>query len=340
MNRTSLLLIMSFVILFTACSQVPVFTPISQTASVSTAYVSTVVPSIITPFPPDYTPPPTAVPPSPTPIPTLSQGFSPTELKYRLLEEFPNFFFCDPDYYPIAREDETTLALQHFPEIQANPEEFDVILSHNNVPVSSSYTDTQKLLIYQEHKKLAAIHLELVDSLYRFQLKSLETQEAGELITGTIDGQGNISVEQRTPSIATCPICLAHGTLIDTPSGRIPIQDLRLGMLVWTVDRAGLRVAKPVLMIGKTVVPITHKVVHLILDDGRQLWVSPGHPAADGRPVGWLHVGDSLDGATVASTELVSYSSDATYDLLPAGDTHFYWADGILLASTLTDNSR
>jgi hypothetical protein len=163
----------------------------------------------------------------------------------------------------------------------------------------------------------------------------LSAPDQGELVAGAIDGTGEITIERREPVIAACPICLAEGSLIDTPAGPVPVQELRLGMLVWTAQRAGGRVAKPVLQIGSTSVPSTHQVVHLVMEDGRQLWVSPGHPSAAGRAVGQLQVGDRLDAGIIRSALLVSYSSYATYDLLPAGETGFYWANGILLASTL-----
>jgi hypothetical protein len=96
-------------------------------------------------------------------------------------------------------------------------------------------------------------------------------------------------------------------------------------------------VAQPLIRIGKTVLPASHRFVHLVLDDGRQLWVSPGHPTVDGRRAGQLHTGDPLDGSAIRSAELLPYPSDATYDLLPAGDTGFYWANGILFASSLNN---
>jgi len=37
----------------------------------------------------------------------------------------------------------------------------------------------------------------------------------------------------------------------------------------------------------------------------------------------------------VVRADLVPYAGSATYDLLPAGPTTTYWANGILLASTL-----
>ena len=345
MTRLTLLLALCLVTVLAACvpaapGAIPaaVTTPTAAAFSVATAEVSTVMPVLITSLPSDYTPPPTSVPPTLTPILPLSAGFGPSELKYRLLAQFPDLFFCDPDYYPVARADEADLARQHFPELQANPEEFNTILSHNNLAVLPTYNDEQKQLIYSEHKKLAAIIFELVGDSYHFQLQVLENKSQGELVTGVINGKGEISVKQRTPTIATCPICLAEGTLIDTPAGPIQVQNLRLGMLVWTEERAGGRVAKPVLQIGKTVVPSTHQIVHLMLEDGRELWVSPGHPAADGRRVGQLHLGDQLDDGIIRSAMLVWYTSYATYDLLPAGETGFYWANAILLASTLKDS--
>ena len=81
--------------------------------------------------------------------------------------------------------------------------------------------------------------------------------------------------------------------------------------------------------------PPIHQMVHLVLADRRELLVSPGHLTGDGRQAGNLRIGDALDGSTVASWELVPYAGGRTYDLLPAGATGFYWANGILMASTL-----
>lgn len=311
--------------------------PIEMTGYVITAEVGTVEPEFGTGEPPGQG---TVVYPTPTPIPPLPGGLGPTELKYRVLAEFPDFFFCDPDYYPVAREDEMVLARQRFPELQANSEEFNTILAHNNLTGTTSFSDEQMLLIYREHKRLAALFFEVTEAGYRFQIMSAKTEGNGELITGVIDAQGAITVLQRDPSIATCPICLAAGTLIETPDGPIPVQNVRPGMLVWTLDRDGRRVAQPVLRVGSTVVPASHQVVELALSDGRLLRVSPGHPTADGRTAGQLQPGDWLDGARIVAAQRIRYTGYATYDLLPAGETGFYWANGILIASTLGSGSR
>ena len=132
-----------------------------------------------------------------------------------------------------------------------------------------------------------------------------------------------------------CPICLAGNSLIDTPSGLIPVKDLQVGMLIWTTDKAGYRISGIVTKTSKVPVPPTHQMVHLVLKDGRELFVSPKHPTVDGRAVGELAPSDVYNGVSVVSTERVPYDEKATYDILPSGDTGFYWANGILMGSTL-----
>jgi len=123
--------------------------------------------------------------------------------------------------------------------------------------------------------------------------------------------------------------------LIDTPSGLVRVKEMPVGMPIWTVNAEGYRVPVIVLKTSKTSAPPTHEVVHLALDDGRELFVSPGHPTIDGRTVGNIAVGERYGGATVVSVARIPYSEGATYDVLPSGETGFYWANGILLGSTL-----
>jgi hypothetical protein len=328
---------MILVVLLSACA--PIIpgsgesTPVESTPIEITAIVSTVIAETAGP-PPTEGPSPTPAPP--TPIPTISSStLSPTELKYRILQQFPDFFFCDPDYYPIAREDEMVLAQQRFPELQANQEEFQTILNHNGLGGQSTFTDEQKLLIYRGHKKLAAIFFELVGDKYQFQIQTGMEGQQGFIIKGTIDGNGSIEILQQDPSFPTCPICLAAGTRIDTPQGPVAVEDLRVGSPVWTMNASGERLPATILKTIHVNVPARHQMVHIVLSDGRELWVSPGHPTADGRALGNLKIGDFLDGARVTLLERLTYEGFATYDLLPSGDTGFYWADGILMGSTL-----
>jgi hypothetical protein len=308
-------------------------TPVGPTPFEMTAVVSTVIAE--TPGPPP-TEGPSPTPEPPTPIPTLpSSILSPTELKYRVLEQFPDFFFCDPDFYPIAREDEMALAQRRFPELQANQEEFQAILNHNGLGGQTTFTDDQKLLIYREHKKLAAIFFQLVGDRYQFQIQTGMEGQQGSIINGTIDGRGSIEIVQQDPGFPSCPICLAAGTHIDTPQGSVPVEDLQVGSAIWTMSASGERVSGTILRIVRVEVPTTHQIIHIVLSDWRELWASPGHPTADGRALGDLKEDDLLDGARVTLVELLPYEGLATYDLLPSGDTGFYWANGILMGSTL-----
>jgi hypothetical protein len=148
---------------------------------------------------------------------------------------------------------------------------------------------------------------------------------------------GIVTVTSKTASgPPNCPICLAAGTLISTPAGPVRVIDLQPGMLVWTASRDGRRVAAPVVEIGNMPVPAGHLMVRMRLADGREVLASPGHRTADGRPLGTLAVGDRVDGSAITLWTLVPYAGDRTYDLLPAGPTGTYWANGILLSSTLS----
>jgi hypothetical protein len=147
---------------------------------------------------------------------------------------------------------------------------------------------------------------------------------------------GAVTVTSRTPTGApNCPICLAAATLISTPDGSLRVTEIKPGELVWTAASDGTRIAAPVLEVGSTAVPAGHLMVHLVLGDGRELLASPGHRTADGRQLGSLARGDALDGSSIIEWELVPYAGDRTYDLLPAGPTGTYWADGILMSTTL-----
>ena len=175
----------------------------------------------------------------------------------------------------------------------------------------------------------------MVGDKFQFQIQTGSEGQQGFLVKGTIDGNGSIDVQQRDDSFPACPICLVAGTLIDTPRGAVRVESLHIGDQVWTMNEAGERVMAVILKTGNVRVPVTHQIVHVVLGDGRELWASPGHPTADGRRLADLKVGDVLDGARVTLAERMSYHGHATYDLLPSGSTGFYWADGILMWSTM-----
>ncbi len=280
-------------------------------------------------------PTPAVQPATATPVPpTASPAATQTELKYLLFARYPNFFFCDPDFYPIARGDEQQAALQRFPEIQTNVEVYQAILRHLNLQ-GDNLSDAQKLLIYRDYKKLNALPLQPAGDAYTFQLRTADNNRNGTAVEGTISNQGAINITKTQPTIVTCPICLSAGTLIDTPAGPVPVEALTSGTTVWTLDEQGARVAAAIIRTARVPVPAAHEMVRVRLDDGREVVASPGHPTADGRALGQLLGGDWLDGARVASVSRELYRNDATYDILPDGSTGTYWANGILLGSTL-----
>jgi len=132
-----------------------------------------------------------------------------------------------------------------------------------------------------------------------------------------------------------CPICLSEDTVIDTPNGQVNIKELHEGMDVFTQDSSGNKYVGTILKTGKTQVSPDHKMIHIVLNDNRELYGSPKHPTTDGKILEELSIGDILDGAKIKILEVVPYDGKYTFDILPSGSTGNYWANGILIKSTL-----
>jgi hypothetical protein len=115
------------------------------------------------------------------------------------------------------------------------------------------------------------------------------------------------------------------------------VDELAVGDLVYSVDHDAI-VAVPVLRVNRAPVQ-NHQVMRVRLLTGATLEISPRHPTADGRKFADLRSGDALDGKAIVSAELVPYALPFTYDILPASETHTYFAGGALIGSTLpTEN--
>jgi hypothetical protein len=265
--------------------------------------------------------------PSPTPQ-------SEADLQYRLVDTLGAPVYCDPSQGPVVRSEDPADVARMVAALRAqNPAELDAIVRHEHLN-AASLSPADNLRVVGQAAVLAAVKVSPQGSAYRFAYELLGPPTVE--VTGTIDAAGTIAVASRTPGPRRlCPICLAQWTRIATPAGELPVTALRPGTLVWTLDAAGRRVPAPVLAVGHTVAPAGHLVVHLVLADGRSVDVSPGHPLPGGRPVGDLRPGDPADGSVVVSAERRPYGGEATWDLLPAGATHVYWADGVQLGSTL-----
>ena len=263
-----------------------------------------------------------------------SSPLTQTDLQYRVIDRLGAPVFCDPMKYPVAREPDPAVVARMVADLRAqHADEFDAIVRHEHLG-SSSLSAADDLRILSQASALAAIPLTARGGIYAFDYQVVGPPTAQ--VTGTVDPAGAVTLASSRPAPGhLCPICLARWDRIATLAGDTPVTALRPGTLVWTLDAGGRRAAAPVLVVGHTPAPIGHQVVHLVLVDGRSVDVSPGHPLPDGRPVGDLRTGDPVDGSSVASAELRRYDGSDTWDLLPAGATHVYWADGVPLRSTL-----
>ena len=132
-------------------------------------------------------------------------------------------------------------------------------------------------------------------------------------------------------------VCASPDTPIATPYGERPIADLRIGDVVYSVDHDSIR-GVPIAAIRRQRVE-DHRVVRMSTSDGRTLEISAPHPTADGRVFGDLQAGDSLDGRAIESVEVITYSHDFTYDILPGSDTGTYFAAGMQIGSTLSGDA-
>ncbi len=157
------------------------------------------------------------------------------------------------------------------------------------------------------------------------------------LIKGLTLGMVNFDQHQQTGPAPHPPNCLPNNTFISTIIGLRQIKDLKKDDHIWTLTKWGEKIAVPIIAIVKNIVPSNHIVFHISLSDGRGLYSSGHHPTADGRKIKMLKKGQMYDYAKIVSVRKVKYRKKYVYDILPAGGTGTYWANGILIGSTLFD---
>jgi hypothetical protein len=204
------------------------------------------------------------------------------------------------------------------------------------LPNQADFTPEQMAQIYDQYKQLAALPLDPQTEPYAFEVAARRPE--GEFrFTGTIDAHGRILIQTTTPVPGSlmCPICLSAQTLIDTPLGAIRVDALRPGMPIWTLDQTGQRIAALIQTTQQAPIKQQHRFIRLVLADGRAVEASPTHPLSDGRLFAALQVGDTVDHSRIVDIETRLVDQGATYDLLPEGGTGLYWANGVLLKSTI-----
>lgn len=130
--------------------------------------------------------------------------------------------------------------------------------------------------------------------------------------------------------------CLPSSTFISTPKGPVLISLLVKGDSVYSVNTRGEKIIVPLIAVNKTAVEPNHRMLNIELADGRKLQVTPDHPAAaDYFSLTQYETGTVLDKSTVTQKYFTELNDAFTYDILPGGDTGYYWANDILIGSTL-----
>jgi hypothetical protein len=256
------------------------------------------------------------------------QSLTIPDLKFKVADAEGPVRVCGP---PVVRSGgDQADADAGFAPIQADTATYAAILRHEHLTPDPA-SPTFRLAVFHAYQALQAITLAPSDDSYRFEIPTTKRT----LVAGTIDRFGSITVPSSRPLLGGCPICLAAGTTISTPNGPIPVSQLRVGMPIWTLGPDGGRLLARVQSVGHLPMPLGHDAVRLVLADGRQVTASAGHPTLDGRVLRQLQVGDILDGSGVISVEIIHLHDSGTYDVLPSGASGAYWANGILLRSTL-----
>jgi hypothetical protein len=270
-----------------------------------------------------------------TPAPTGSGGgLSVPALKLRVLDALPGpLDYCDPDVYPVAHGTPLQNALAHAAQMRRDRVVYGAILFHEGLTPVQGLSNVELLRTYQLYKETRVISLTLAASGNRYFSILVHGSPSDQLVSGTVDAAGHVVIASRKSATRpSCPICLARGTPIATPAGPVPVDRVRAGMAVWSIDRNGERIRAIVLRTRQRAAD--GELLEIRLANGRSVLVSPRHPLPHGGVVGQLVVGDRLGGSRVAGITTIAYRG-FTYDLLPSGPTGDYFAGGILLGSTL-----
>jgi len=253
---------------------------------------------------------------------------SETDVRLRILDSLHGAVsFCGP---PVAIVPTPETVREEFRSFKTQRTVYRAVLAHEGVKGGHLSTGEMIRLLRVFHQ-IEAIQLRRVEDTYAF--RAYTSGEAYDhLVSGIVDASGGVTVQHRTIGRQNCPICLARTAAIGTPGGPVPVTRIHAGMTVWSTNRSGRRIRAVVLETRRR--RATGELLRFGLADGRAVPVSPGHPTESGRLVGDLVVGDPLDGSTIEAITPIAYDG-FTYDLLPSGPTHTYFANGVLLGSTL-----
>jgi hypothetical protein len=257
---------------------------------------------------------------------------SEADLKYSVIDSVGEPLVCTGWGIPNPRFNPYT----EYPRIVSDVPTYSAIIRRQHLP-PLPLTNDQIVAVYRDWLKLSSVRLHWQGGLYDFEMfpGPSPSEALRHEMVGKVDVLGHVYGVHQGPGLGGCPICLAAESVISTPTGPFGVSNIHPGMHVWSVAPDGRKVDAIVLKTAIRVAAPGSELVHILLVDGRELTASAPHELADGRSIGSLQAGDRVQGSLVVRIDVFDDSFGRTYDLLPSGITGEYWADGILLRSTL-----
>ena len=133
------------------------------------------------------------------PSPVSGSPLNVTQLKFAVMDAVGRPVYCDPDFYPIAREGgEQASAISTYPQMKADAETYAAIVAHEHLP-SADLTDAQKLVVYRAWKLLRALNLTQGGSGYSFQYRIQPSAGKYQMVGGTVRVDGVVTISSRWP---------------------------------------------------------------------------------------------------------------------------------------------
>ena len=130
------------------------------------------------------------------PAPVVGRPLSTTQLKFAVMDAVGKPVYCDPDFYPIAREGgEQANAISTYPQIKADTEAYAAIVAHEHLPsdVTGVRAFNQKTNEFEFRPGPVFAQVLLADEINRASPKTqaalLEAMEEHQV---TIDGETHL----------------------------------------------------------------------------------------------------------------------------------------------------
>jgi hypothetical protein len=123
------------------------------------------------------------------------------ELKFKVIDAVGAPVYCDPDFYPVARQGgEEANAISNYPAIRAQSALYAALIAHEHLP-PGDLDDAQKLMLYRAYKLLNALTLAQSGSDYAFEFRAQNQSKTSiELVKGTVRIDGVVNVTSRAAS--------------------------------------------------------------------------------------------------------------------------------------------